>query len=76
LNSGDGSDGLVSHKVGAIFWTWSGTELYVNAGTGFHSNDARGTTIRTDPADGEPVELLWRLRPEPDPLLARRPFVA
>lgn len=26
--------------------------------------------------NGEPVELLWRLRPEPDPLLTRRPFVA
>jgi LmbE family N-acetylglucosaminyl deacetylase len=25
---------------------------------------------------GEPVELLWKLRPERDPLLSRRPFVA
>ena len=24
---------------------WSGTELYANAGTGFHSNDARGAAI-------------------------------
>ena len=42
LNSGDGSDGLVSPKFGAIFGPWNGTEVYVNAGTGFHSNDARG----------------------------------
>lgn len=26
--------------------------------------------------NGEPVETLWRLKPERDPLLARRPFVA
>jgi hypothetical protein len=30
VNSGDGSDGLVSPKVGAIFGPWSGTEIYVN----------------------------------------------
>ncbi|HEX2123061.1 MAG TPA: TonB-dependent receptor, partial [Thermoanaerobaculia bacterium] len=28
-------------------------ELYVNAGYGYHSNDARGTTITVDPATGE-----------------------
>ena len=32
----------------------SGTEVYANAGTGFHSNDARGAAIRVDPATGEP----------------------
>ena len=32
-------------KLGAILGPWSGTELYVNAGGGFHSNDARGATI-------------------------------
>lgn len=46
LNSGDGSDRLVSPKVGAILGPWSGTEIYVNAGTGFHSNDARGLQSR------------------------------
>jgi len=48
LNSGDGSDGLVSPKVGAIFGPWQGTEVYVNAGAGFHSNDARGAAITVD----------------------------
>ena len=33
-----------------------GTELYVNAGLGFHSNDARGTTITQDPSTGEAVD--------------------
>ena len=28
-----------------IFGPWAKTEFYVNAGSGFHSNDARGTTI-------------------------------
>ena len=45
--------GLVSPKVGVIFGPWSGTEIYVNAGTGFHSNDARGATIAVDPATGD-----------------------
>ncbi len=61
LNSGDGSDGLVSPKVGAIFGPWSGTEIYVNAGTGFHSNDARGAVITVDPASGEPADRVTPL---------------
>ena len=61
LNSGDGSDGLVSPKFAAIFGPWQGTELYVNAGTGFHSNDARGATIAVDPISGEPVDRVTPL---------------
>jgi hypothetical protein len=57
LNSGDGSDGLVSPKLGVIVGPWSGTEVYVNAGTGFHSNDARGAAIGVDPVTGEPVRV-------------------
>jgi outer membrane cobalamin receptor len=30
---------------------WRETELFFNAGKGFHSNDARGTTLRVDPID-------------------------
>ena len=47
LNSGDGVDAMVSPKFGAVFGPWSGTELYANAGMGFHSNDARGAVIRS-----------------------------
>jgi TonB dependent receptor-like, beta-barrel/Carboxypeptidase regulatory-like domain/TonB-dependent Receptor Plug Domain len=61
LNSGDGSDGLVSPKVGAIFGPWNGTEVYVNAGTGFHSNDARGAVISVDPARSEPADRVTPL---------------
>ncbi len=54
-NSGTTSAGLVSPKGGATLGPWKGTELYVNAGMGFHSNDARGSTISRDP-DGTPVD--------------------
>ena len=60
-NSGDGSDGLVSPKLGAILGPWSGTEVYVNGGTGFHSNDARGAAMTVDPASGEPVDRVTPL---------------
>jgi hypothetical protein len=49
LNSGTAHAALVSPKGGAVFGPWRGTELYANAGTGFHSNDARGATITIDP---------------------------
>ncbi len=61
LNSGDGSDGIVSPKFGAVLGPWAGTELYANAGTGFHSNDARGATIRVDPATGDSVDRVTPL---------------
>jgi hypothetical protein len=61
LNSDDGSDGLVSPKLGAVFGPWSGTELYANTGMGFHSNDARGATISVDPLTGEPADRVTPL---------------
>jgi hypothetical protein len=61
LNSSDGSAGLVSPKLGAVLGPWNGTEIYVNAGTGFHSNDARGATIAVDPVTGEAVDRVTPL---------------
>jgi hypothetical protein len=61
LNSGRGSDGLVSPKVSAAFGPWYGTEFYANAGMGFHSNDARGGVIRINPLTGEPVDRVTPL---------------
>jgi outer membrane receptor protein involved in Fe transport len=64
-NSGDESDLLLSPKVSAVLGPWHDTEVYLNWGHGFHSNDARGTTIRVDPATGEraePVAPLVRAR--------------
>ena len=60
-NSGTDEDGLISPKGGAIFGPWKGTELYVNAGLGFHSNDARGATITFDPLTGDPVDRVTPL---------------
>jgi outer membrane receptor protein involved in Fe transport len=53
-NSGTTSDGIVSPKGGVTFGPWGGTEFYVNAGEGFHSNDARGALAVRDPS-GAPV---------------------
>jgi hypothetical protein len=61
LNSGDGSDALVSPKLGAIFGPWNGTEVYVNGGLGYHSNDARGAVISVDPVTGEPADRVTPL---------------
>ena len=50
-NSGKLSDRITSPKLSLIFGPWAKTEYYFNAGSGFHSNDARGTTITVDPKD-------------------------
>jgi len=52
LNSGNKTDSIVSPKLAVILGPWANTEFYLNAGRGFHSNDARGTTITVDPNDG------------------------
>jgi hypothetical protein len=54
-NSGDKWSGIVSPKLSAIFGPWNETELYVNFGTGFHSNDARGVNNTVDPTTGDPL---------------------
>jgi hypothetical protein len=61
FNSGTGTAGILSPKFGVVFGPWGGTEWYVNAGTGYHSNDARGAAIAVDPANGEPVERVTPL---------------
>jgi len=39
----DSSDSLASPSANLVFGPWRRTEVYVNYGAGFHSNDARGT---------------------------------
>ncbi len=51
-NSGSANDSITSPKLSFVFGPWADTEFFVNAGRGFHENDARGTTITVDPADG------------------------
>jgi hypothetical protein len=54
-NSGSASDWMLNPKLSVVYRPWESTEFSVNAGSGFHSNDARGATIRVDPVTGEPV---------------------
>ena len=54
-NAGKVSANITSPKLSLIFGPWAKTEYYVNLGGGFHSNDARGTTITQDPKTGDPV---------------------
>ena len=56
VNSGADRDHITNPKFSAVLGPWSRTELYFNAGGGFHSNDGRGATIRRDPVSGEPVD--------------------
>ncbi len=49
-NSGRARDSIVNPKLGAVFGPWRDTEIYLNYGGGFHSNDARGVTATVDPA--------------------------
>jgi TonB dependent receptor/TonB-dependent Receptor Plug Domain len=49
-NSGSTTAGVVSPKANVIFGPWDKTELYLNFGQGFHSNDARGVVATTNPS--------------------------
>ena len=51
-NSGTAHDQIFSPKLSLILGPWTKTEFFVNAGRGFHSNDARGVTQTLDPTDG------------------------
>jgi hypothetical protein len=56
VNSGRADDSATSAKA-SLAWTPSkSTECYLSYGQGFHSNDARGATIRIDPASGDAVD--------------------
>ncbi len=55
-NGGRQSDGLVSPKASVILGPWKSSEVYANWGYGFHSNDARGTTITVAPVTGDRVD--------------------
>ena len=59
-NSGTSSAGIVSPKISVTLGPWKSTELYANAGTGFHSNSAIGTTL-TRNAEGGPVDRVTPL---------------
>lgn len=64
-NSGTKTATIASPKGSIAFAPGRNTELYLSGGLGFHSNDARGTTITVDPVTGDPAERV-------DPLVRSR----
>jgi outer membrane receptor protein involved in Fe transport len=76
-NSGSASDGIVNPKLSVVLGPFAASELFVNLGGGFHSNDARGATLRVDPSTGDGAdkvkplvrargaEIGWRTRLTP-----------
>lgn len=48
-NSGTETAFIGSPKASLVFGPWAKTEVYVQGGLGFHSNDGRGTTTTVDP---------------------------
>ncbi|MFD2365798.1 TonB-dependent receptor [Pseudoduganella sp. GCM10020061] len=64
-NSGRSDTSLASPSLSLVYAADPAVELYLNAGTGFHSNDARGTLTTIDPrtlAAADPVPGLIRSR--------------
>ncbi len=55
-NTGSRWDTIVSPKAGLVLGPWFDTELYLNGGLGFHSNDARGINTVVDPVTGDAVD--------------------
>ena len=74
-NSGSGHDAIVTPKAGLAFTVTQANELYLNAGSGYHSNDVRGAVITVDPQSGLPADKVpalvkgrgaeagWRFQP-------------
>jgi len=55
-NSGKVTAGTTSPKISMVLGPWAKTEFFVNYGQGFHSNDARGTTVHLTPRELEPTD--------------------
>jgi len=51
-NSGGANAFIGSPKFGVVLGPFAKTEFFINAGEGFHSNDARGVTTTESPTDG------------------------
>jgi TonB dependent receptor/TonB-dependent Receptor Plug Domain len=66
-NGGRSNARLVSPKLSLIARPFDKTELFFNAGRGFHSNDARGTTSTQEPLTGAAVDKV-------PPLVASRGY--
>ncbi len=56
INSGTADEWMLNPKLSLVWRPGASVEYSFNVGSGFHSNDARGATIRIDPVTGEPAE--------------------
>ena len=54
-NSGKARADATSLKASLVYQPVEPLDLYASYGQGFHSNDARGATIRVDPVSGDPA---------------------
>jgi len=52
-NSGTVTKAIPSPKISLIFGPWSRTEFYLEGGSSYHSNDARGTTLTIEPVSAD-----------------------
>lgn len=55
-NSGKRHAWISSPKLSLVLGPWAQTEFFINAGHGFHSNDARGMTATVTAKDLSPVD--------------------
>ena len=58
--TGDKRASIFSPKVGIALGPWATTTFFINAGAGYHSNDARGVTRSGQNPDVSPVTPLTR----------------
>jgi len=54
-NTGNSRDSLASPKLSLVLGPWARTEVFLDFGRGFHSNDARGTVAQIAAKEGAPV---------------------
>ncbi len=55
-NSGTADDDIFTANFSMIYTFNANSEIYASIGEGFHSNDARGTTIAFDPVSGDAID--------------------
>ena len=76
LNSGKAKAEEFSPKASLVYTLSDPLELYLSYGQGFHSNDARGTTIVVDPLSGDPAARVDALAGSHGAELGARWFVS
>jgi len=73
INSGQRNAQIASPKLALIFGPWQKTEYYLQASSGFHSNDARGVTSRVNPDFRDQSNFLTATE-RADPLVRARSY--